>query len=286
MFAQQLRAFYDADACLLITTRPYGLEYQLRLAERKSRDSAVQTAVLPMVLGHLLLAYPGQEAVIFSRRHWFWQHCLPRARTDTIVFSRGMWHASKGRHGQVVAAMLEATAFITMALPPPNRRGGRFYLRLGRRGAFDPTEVEFLCLVLDHLKPVLHHITPSDQVTSDAAEAERRRSALDVHDGVIQPYIGLPMGLEVVRHILQMGSTDVTDDIDCLLHLIQGELAQLRHLVHDLKCGGEAFDGLVPDIRRFSVKFTASPGIQVQVEVNDELSLDDRLAAEVSHIVA
>ena len=143
-----------------------------------------------------------------------------------------------------------------------------------------------MLLVIDHTMPVLQNIKLVDQLASDAADAERQRIALDFHDRVIQPYIGLRMGLEAIRQKLGRGDADITHDIDWLLDLTKDELAQLRHLVQGLKNGGERVDGLVLAIRRFGRKFTAATGIQVQVEVNGELHVNDRLATEVFHIVA
>src|SRR5262249_14444935 len=116
--------------------------------------------------------------------------------------------------------------------------------------------------------------------------AERRRIALDVHDGVVQSYIGLQMGLEAVRHKLRMGSADVAHDIDCLLHLTKDELARLRQMVQGLKSGGERLSGLVPAVRRFGLKSTAATGIRGQVRTKGELHVNDRLAAEAFHIGA
>ena len=92
MVAERLRTFYDADACLLITPDPCRLEYQLRRAERQSPDRAVRAEVLPTALTHLLLAWPEQDAVIFSGRHWFWQRCFqrPAPRSSTSGGGRGI----------------------------------------------------------------------------------------------------------------------------------------------------------------------------------------------------
>lgn len=286
MIAERLRAFYDADACLLITPETCGTGHQLRRAERRNPNNAVRAETLPAELTRLLLAWPDRNAVVFSERQWVWQRCYPMASAEVIDLRRGTRLAVDERHSRAVAAMLDAMAFITVPLPSPELHGGRLYITAGKRGAFDPADVEFLQLVFEYLRPVLQNITLADQLASDAAEAERRRIALDVHDGIIQPYIGLQMGLEAVRHKLQVGSTDVMHDIDCLIHLTQDELVQLRHMVQGLKNGGERIGGLVPAIRRFGRKFTALTGIQVEVEVNVELHINDCLAAEVFHIVA
>jgi hypothetical protein len=100
-----------------------------------------------------------------------------------------------------VAAILDAMAFITVPLSSPDRRSGRLYITIGTRGTFDQDDVEFLLLVFDHMIPMRHRI------------------ALDFHDRVIQPYIGLEMALQAIRQKLDMSYADVAHDIDRLLDL-------------------------------------------------------------------
>jgi signal transduction histidine kinase len=181
--------------------------------------------------------------------------------------------------------MLDAMAFVTVPLSSPGLHGGRLYMTAGRRGVFDQEDVAFLLLVIDHTMPVLQNIKPVDQLASDAADAERQRIALDFHDWVIQPYIGLQMVLEAIRQKLGLGDADITHDIDCLLDLTKDELAQLRHLVQGLKNRGERVGDLGSAIQRFGRKFMAATGIQVRVDVHGEPHVNDRLAAEIFHIV-
>jgi signal transduction histidine kinase len=181
--------------------------------------------------------------------------------------------------------MLDAGAFITVPLSFPELTGARLYLTTGRPRAFDQSDVDFLVQVCEHTIPVLHNIQLVDQLASHAADAERQRIALDLHDGVIQPYIGLQMGLEAIRQRLAWGHADVTQEIERLLDLTKDEITQLRCVVQGLKNGGQHVGGLVPAIRRFADKFAAATGIQVQVEANGESYISDRLAAEVFHIM-
>ncbi len=225
MVAERLRAFFDADACLLITPAPCRLEYQLRRAERQSPGHAVRAEVLPMALTHLLLAWSEQDAVIFSGRHWFWQRCFPTAGAGVIDLGRGTWSTADEGRSEAIATMLDAMAFITVPLFSSDLFSGRLYITAGRRGVFDPEDVEFLLLVFEQTIPLLQNINLVDQLASDAADAERQRIALDFHDRVIQPYIGLQMGLEAIRQKLSLGDTDITHDIDCLLDLTKDELA-------------------------------------------------------------
>jgi signal transduction histidine kinase len=285
MIVERLRAFYDADACLLIMPDQYRVEYQLRRADRRDPERAVQVEDLPGELTRLLLAWPDHRAVVYGSRQWVWRRWSRKTRAEVVDLRRGTRLAADEKFSEAVAAVLDATAFITVPLSSPHGTGGRLYITASTRRAFDPSDVDFLLQVFDHTLSVLHNITLVDQLASDAAAAERQRIALDFHDGVIQPYIGLQMGLEAIRQKLGWGDADVSHDIERLLRLTKDEIAQLRHIVHDLKCGGERFDGLVPALRRFALKFATATGIQVQVEADGESHVNDRLAAEVFHIV-
>ena len=284
MIVERVRAFYDADACLLIIPDQCRIEYQLRRADRQDPERAVRVEALPGELTHLLLAWPEHHAVVYGSRQWVWPRWSRKARTEVVDLRRGTRLAADEKLSEAVAAVLDATAFITVPLSSPYVTG-RLYITARTRRAFDASDMGFLLQVFDHTMPVLHNITLVDQLASDAADAERQRIALDFHDGVIQPYIGLQMGLEAVRQKLGCGDADLAHDIERLLHFTKDEIAQLRCMIQGLKCGGERVGDLVPAICRFARKFAAATGIQVQVKANGEPHVADRLAAEVFHIV-
>jgi signal transduction histidine kinase len=285
MLLERMRLFYDADACLFFISEQCGAAYQFRRADRQDPERAVSADVLPGDLAHLLLAWPEHQAVVYGGGHWVWPGWPRKAGAEAVDLRRGTLLAADAKLSDAVAATLDATAFITIPLFSPYVTGGRLYLTAGRRGAFDASDVDFLVQVFAHAMPVLHNITLVDQLASDAADAERQRIALNFHDEVIQPYIGLQMGLEAVRNKLGWGAVDVTHDIQRLLHLTKDEIVQLRRMIQGLKTGGERIDRLVPAIRRFACKFSAATGIQVQVEASGAPHINDRLSAEVFHIV-
>ena len=285
MLLERIRVFYDADACLLIMPAPCTAAYQFRRADRHDPERAVRAEILPGDLTCHLLAWPEHHAVIYGRRHGVWPQWTYKASAEVVDLQGGTRLAADEKLTDTVAAMLDATAFITVPLSSPAVAGGRLYLTTGSRCAFDSSDVDFLLQVLEHTMPVLQNIAFVDQLALDAADAERQRITLDFHDGVIQPYIGLQMGLEAVRQKLRWGNADVTHDIERLLHLTKDEIAQLRHVVQGMKTGGERIDGLIPAIRRFACKFAAATGIQVQVEADAAPHVNDRLAAEVFRIV-
>ena len=58
--------------------------------------------------------------------------------------------------------------------------------------------MHFLLQLLAQVLPTIENIQLVDQLAAGAAKTERERMAHDLHDGVIQPYVGLQMGLLAV----------------------------------------------------------------------------------------
>jgi signal transduction histidine kinase len=142
--------------------------------------------------------------------------------------------------------------------------------------------------VIDQVAPVLQSIRVVDRLASDAAEEERRRIARDIHDSVIQPYIGLRLGLWAVREALAAGrGSDAAAQVQRLAELADGEIASLRRYVNGLS---ESVDGdaqLLPRaVDRFCARFGKATGIEVTVATQLFEQLNDRLAAEIFQMVA
>lgn len=285
MVVERLRAFYDADACLLVMAEPGGGGHHLRRADRQDPEKAVRGEILPEELARILLALPAHHAVIYGGRRRDWPWWYPGVNVETIDIGQGTRIPTDETLHEALAAMFDATAFITVPWYHPPVAQCRLYITASRRRIFDPSDVDFLLQVFDHTMPCLHNIKLVDQLASDAAEAERQRIVLDLHDGVIQPYIGLQMGLTAIRQKLVWGHADVKHEIDRLLDLTKDEINQLRHMVQSLKNGGEVVGGLLPSIRRFACKFAEATGIQVQIEATHQPLVNDRLVAEVFHLV-
>jgi signal transduction histidine kinase len=108
--------------------------------------------------------------------------------------------------------------------------------------------------------PSIENIRLVDSLASYAADEERRRIARDIHDSVIQPYVGLQLGIAALAQKLHTGKTDVIDNVEELLELTNQELVELRRYVWGLRAGEERRDVLLPAIElvaRFS-SITAS----------------------------
>jgi signal transduction histidine kinase len=138
---------------------------------------------------------------------------------------------------------------------------------------------------MKHANPIIENIRLVDNLASDAAERERHRIARDIHDSIIQPYIGFQIALSGLRRRIDAGQTDVAAEIQQLSDMTALGVADLRRYVSKLKNSGEEQTTLLPAIERFAKKFSDATGITVNISSSSELATDDRLAAEIFQLV-
>ena len=181
--------------------------------------------------------------------------------------------------------MLDAGAFVAVPLRYQQMVTGRLYLTATRQDTFDDSDVDFLLQVINHFTPVIENIRLVDRLASDAAEVERQRIAHDIHDSVIQPYIGLQIGLTAIIQKLEAGDTNAIGDIQRLNEQIAAVVGNLRSYMHGLTSSREHENILVPSVRRFAATFAETTGIAVQMDADGDMRLNDRLSAEVFQMV-
>ena len=114
---------------------------------------------------------------------------------------------------------------------------------------------------------------------------ERDSVARDIHDTVIQPYIGIQMALAGIREKIQQ-KQDVTDDIERLISVTDIEISNLRSYARGIEGSTEPDKGMLNAIKRYSQRFSSTSGVGVKLEVLSMVSLNERLAAEIYQMVA
>ena len=160
---------------------------------------------------------------------------------------------------------------------------GRLFI-VGGPYRFNYADIDFVLQVMEQFTGVLENIRLVDSLASDAAGQERRKIAQDIHDSVIQPYIGLQFGLMSVKQKLQNGE-DALTNVEELLTLTTGEIADLRSYVGGLRRGESPRDIFLPAVRRFAAKFSEATGLNVEIDGRDDLPVYDRLAAELFQMI-
>ena len=277
-----LRAFFDADSCRLVARDENGECWSRAvLAEAKEAGARIS---LPAQVARVLLPFPSEAGFLFGHSPVFG----PRLERAHFSEADVRWVRAGPAEGDAGATSLDAASLLSVPFRDPAHAEARMLLTSSRPRAFERADVDFVRQVIDQVAPVLQSIRVVDRLASDAAEEERRRIARDIHDSVIQPYIGLRLGLWAVRDALVGGrSSEAVAHVQRLAELADGEIASLRRYVNGLS---EATDGdaqLLPRaVDRFCARFGKATGIQVTVATQLFEQLNDRLAAEIFQMVA
>lgn len=281
----RLVGFYHATVCLWITADLPTEQELLRRADAADPEGGARAIGLPPGLRTLLLGLPAEAALVYYGRAPLaeWAPGVPVYQGYDIRTGARMPLAPE--IGAALATTLDARSFITIPLRQHQETVGRLYLTAARWHAFRSTDVAFLLQILEHVTPVIENVRLVDQLASSAAEEERRKIARDLHDSVIQPYIGLQLGLAAVRR-KAITDAEITADLDRLAALTNESITDLRAYIGGLRVSSERGGSLLPGVRRYADRFTAATGIRVQVTAAGDLRLSDRLSAEVFQMVA
>ena len=273
---ESLRGFYDADACLLVLPANDGEHYQLYRMVR----GAIPTGAAPPEVDKgtaQIFLLPSTNAAIIYRKddasHTLSFDIKTREVSEVDILTC-----------DIVASMLETEGYLSIPVYYRHQSMGRLYI-IGGTHKFDSSDLYFVLHLMDHVTPVIENIRLVDNLASEAAEQERRRIARDIHDSVIQPYLGLQFGIAALRQKLENGNTEILKDVRELLDLTNHELAELRRYVWGLRAGEERQDVLLPAIHRYASRFSSVTGINVKVESKGKIEVNDRMAAEVFQIV-
>jgi signal transduction histidine kinase len=278
---EQLHAFYKADDCWLIIS-DVGTE-----APRLFRLSLSQTfgvlagESLPPRLAQSLLAPAADVGILYQRapdtglRRREKVYAIDRKRN---VDCSSEWKAI----ATSLAKQFEMASFVSVPAQYRNRDIGRLFL-VARPGVFESSDLEFLMQVAEQAMPVVQNIRLLDRLATSAAEHERQRLARDIHDTVIQRYIGLQYKVAAIRNKLAQGAA-VFADVDQLLEMTKNEVNNLRGFAQGLK-ESDVREGFLPAVRRFANQFSDNYDLEVQVVSEDEIVIKDRLAAELIQIV-
>ena len=276
---ESIREFYDAEACLLVIPgKPGDAEsYQMYRVARGIYPSRSAPPEIGPEAAAQFLSPSLDHAVIYRKNHSSHARLFD---VKTRVFSE----ASAGT-GDKLSGMLDAQRYLSVPVYYRHQAVGRLYIVNGPV-QIDGPDMDFMLQLMDHVTPVMENIRLIDNLASDAAETERRRIAHDIHDSVIQPYLGIQFGLSALDHKLESGDLAIRANVQELLELTKHELAELRRFVWGLKAGEERMDVLLPAIERYAERFSLVTGITVDVEAHGKVKVNDRLAAELFQIVA
>lgn len=276
----RLRAFYDADSCVLITFDFSAETYSWREASRDTPSEEVKIeqtkAAAPLV------NLPGELAIFYQNTAQFWHFGSNRYACNISI---GVEAEIAAETYTAIADLLGTNSFLTVPVLRHGEMVGRLYLT-SHQNCFERSEIEFLSQLTEQVLRAVENIDLLNRLATGAAYQQRQKISHDLHDSTIQPYIGLKLGLEALEIKHAAGAT-ITDDIEKLIHLTDATIADLRGYLSSLKDeASEVGNVLISAVKQQAVKFKEFYDINVTVEAADDFQLNDRLAAEVFQIVS
>jgi signal transduction histidine kinase len=289
-----LREFYSADGCLLIMADSETGNFTVRRAERGNAETAFGSYQINPQLLKKFLSPAENDAIIYNpqskRALWrkFQFYALDLEKKEIITENRQAY--------EEIAERLDTSVFISVPVHFRKKFCGRLFVFTSQRDAFDKSDIDFLLQAVNQFMPIVENMRLVDHLASNAAEEERKRIARDIHDSIIQQYIGLQYGLISVGQALDMepaGNGSVWEKRDLIKERIQklSELTEsgienLRNYTRGLKeMGLPPEDTFLPSLQRFVLKFTNATGITVEINSKIKTPIADRLAAELFQIV-
>jgi signal transduction histidine kinase len=283
---ESLRSAYYADTCVLIlqksqagqAIRLYGSSsegpYDLHRVDRVGENPEHSSHEITEEAARGFIPDSPSQAIIYREGK----------PNDALIYDpkTGVSTKADSQSLAFVSAFNSKSCF-SIPVYDRNQPVGRLYI-IGGKYRFDHADVDFVLQVMKQVTGVLENIRLVDSLASDAAGQERRKIAQDIHDSVIQPYIGLQFGLAAVKQQVERGE-DVRTTVEELLKLTTGEIADLRSYVGGLRRGQSPRDIFLPAVRRFAAKFSEATGLNVEIQGRDDLPIYDRLAAELFQMI-
>jgi len=278
---EKVRAFYQADGCLLVDFLEDST-YRIHRQTTGALAATVHTETIGPECAGRLLVVPETHAFVLSPAG------IPILRRQCVAYdvTTKKRSANAFRVMESLATLLEAESIMSIPVFQQKQVTGRIFLTSNRKRCFSGADAAFLSQVVQQSLPLIENLRLVDNLTTASSDLERKHIALDMHDNVVQPYIGIQLGLSAIRRKVQAGEMDISEDLEKLATMAQLEISGLRRYMMEL-CAEVKHNGqFLPAVQRLTEKFAATTGIAVEVKTSKDIDLNDKLAAEAFQMIA
>ena len=271
--------FFSAGACVLVlkrpTTPPIYLTYH---TSGRKRGQAMLPSAITQETAAILLTFPPTFSARYDEKMPAWRRWF----SGSGLLSRD---SAIAEQCQVLANLLDTTSFMTVPYTQRDGTEGRVYLTAGRR-SFEQVDVDFFAQLMTTISNVVEGMQLMDELVSRAAEHERYRISLDIHDTTIQPYIGLKLGLDAVAR--EAGPDNpLSPRLGELLGMTENTIRDLRRYMTTLQEDTSlAGDSLVLAVRDQASHYHRFYGIEVDVRCATDLTVSSQVAGAALQIVS
>jgi len=283
----RLRDFFGADTCLYIPANRRPDEAVSVMSGGLEGGPELSPVVLDAHLTAALSKIEPEHSAAYGQGRVI--GIIPFVRLHAADTATGAPVDLDRDQMRVIAEHLDAGSFLTSPVVNRGAYSGRIILSSRSAQVFHARDISFLLEAIDCFAPVIENIRLVDRWASDAANNERQRIARDVHDSVIQPYIGIQMGIDALAQAIgDASSAEAPGAVEALrsrtakLREMAGRgIEDLRKYTRELREGRHIEASLVPSLERYAERFADATGIEVTIERSGEVPIMDRLAAEL-----
>ena len=278
-----LQEFLQVERCIVLLADAENESYFLQDAHF-DRAPVARTDQISREFARPLLTLPREAVVVYRSKRLGLRAEVCRSY-DPDGYPSGKAEKTVRAAMIDLRNLLEADHFSSAPLPTRDVSIGRIYLVGGRSDTFG-RELRFLRQALGQIALVIENRRLLVRLAEETARVERDRISRDLHDGTIQPYIGLKLGLEALRRRV-LANQPIAEHVDELITNASSGILELRRYVDGLR-GEELPIGrcsLLATLRSEAQSFTAFSGISVIVLAVADTSVTARVLDELVYVV-
>ncbi len=278
---EKTQKFFKADCCIVIMRDKETGSHTLRSIKKTKPRTSVSASPINADAAAPFKAFSREHILVHALRRW--------KISDTPIgylacdSGTNTWVHHPDKAADSLAELLEARSFISAPLSMRTEEGRIFVA--SSKSSLGKSDALFLAHIVAQAFPMIENIDLLDRMASEAASLERRRMAMDLHDTALQPYIGLKLALSAVR---KKASEDnpLNVDLERLMAMAAQVIGDLRHYAGAIrKDMNEAEPALLAALRRHAAHIMKFYGIKIDIGMDGDLHMNDRLMAEVLQLV-
>src|SRR4029079_8192592 len=213
---------------------------------------------------------------------------LPDALATSYVADPKDKQGSHGASAEDFARLgnlFDAERFATAPYRQRDGTFGRLFL-IPRDDSSTRIDIDFLSQLVSAIAQAIENTQLTDELVLKAAEHERFRISLDIHDTTVQPYIGLKLGLDALHR--EAGEHNpLSRRIGELLEMASMTIRDLRGYATALRekapMSGNA---LMSAVQEQADRFNRFYGVEVQVQTDPDMQVGAQVAAEAFRIIS
>jgi PAS domain S-box-containing protein len=149
---------------------------------------------------------------------------------------------------------------------------------------YEPRHATLALAIANQAAIAIENARLYEQAQELAAIEERQRLARELHDSVSQALYGISLGVHTARLQVDHNPGELAESLDYVLELAEAALTEMRALIFELRPESLEAEGLVTALTKQAAALHARHGINVELDLCDELDLTLKVKRELYRV--